>query len=86
MKRKILRITGENLLNMFVAGLKPVHEVIAGVPPDARIVNVRHGWPNEIYILLESDNFPMVAEGQELPFIDITVKIFAPELINLGVK
>lgn len=84
MKRKILRISGKQLLNMFGFGLKPMHEVIAGTPADARIVNVHHGWPNEVEILLESEEFEAVPEGHGVPYLSITVRSFAPELTTLG--
>lgn len=84
MKRKILRIPCELLLNMFAVGLKSMHEVIAGVPADARIVNVHHGWPNDIDILLESEEFEAVPEGHGVPYLSITVRSFAPELTTLG--
>lgn len=37
------------------------------VPKDARLVNVRHGWPNVIEILIESAEFEEVQEGSEIP-------------------
>lgn len=78
MKRAIFRISGEMLLSMFAEGLKPMHEIVAGLPKDAKIINVRHGWQNEIDILLESETFSPVNEGSELPFLTITARTFAP--------
>jgi hypothetical protein len=82
-KYKIFRISDALLLNIFSAGLKPLHEVVEGIPVDAKIVNVQHGWPNAIDILLQSDKFSENAEGEPIPFLNVTVRTFAPELTSI---
>lgn len=81
MKVKILRISPEFFFSLFTEGLHPDrgYEVTKdALPADARLVNVRYwppyGWPNWIELLVESESFPEVGEGQEAAFLNPIVE------------
>ena len=72
---KVLELSGEILLSMFSNGMKPTHEISGGIPADARIVNVKHGWPNSVTILLESPQVEEIPEGETIPSMAITQRV-----------
>lgn len=85
MKVKRLQISADLLFEMFSAGF---HEggytvIDDAIPADAKLVNVRyfppHGWPNSIELLIESDSFAEVGEGQEPPTFSPTMRKEYPE-------
>lgn len=63
---------------------KPLHEIVRGIPADAKLINVQHGWPNEIDILLESREFEAVDEGEPIPFLTVTTRQFSSEVVRFG--
>lgn len=65
-----LVVSEELLLQLFSAGEHRGYSITANaIPADARVVNVHHGWPDGIEILLESPEFSPVKEGDEIPFL-----------------
>jgi hypothetical protein len=71
-RRKILRLSVPGFLAM-VRGAFPPAEVIADpVPADARVVDVRlapWGLPETLEVLLESDAFDPVPDGEVYPVL-----------------
>ena len=37
------------------------------IPEDAKLVNVRHAWPNAVELLIESQSYDELKEGDEIP-------------------
>lgn len=68
MKAKRLIISAELFFTMLQEGFHPGgYSVIENaVPRDAKLINVRHAWPNEIELLISSEGFPEVEEGAEI--------------------
>lgn len=63
-----LAISSELFCAMFAFGHHSAYSVVdCSIPDGARIINVRHGWPNVIELLLESENFPELTEGEVIP-------------------
>lgn len=76
---KRLIVTWELARNFIVTGQhERRYNVFDGVPPDAELVNVRHAWPHCIELLLVSDAFEEVKEGEEIPLLHpfVTTDIF----------
>jgi hypothetical protein len=77
MKFKRLLITPERVFELFTAGIhSPSAYVIdqaAAIPSDARLVNVRHAWPSEIELLIESESFEEVKQGDVIPELNVVV-------------
>jgi hypothetical protein len=70
MRVKRLRISSELLCQLFTAGAHHGYRVVEQpVPEDARVRNVRLGWPDEMEVLLESETFDDVRQGDEIPFL-----------------
>lgn len=69
MKAKRLRISFELLRELFTAGAHSTGYTVEqdAIPADAQLVNVRHGWPNEVELLIASDTFPYIKAGDEVP-------------------
>lgn len=77
MRYKRLIISVELFFGLFTQGFHPErgYAVIADpIPPDAKLVHVRHAWPNQIEILISSDTFPELKKGQEIPQITPTLR------------
>ena len=68
-KVKRLQISPELLFELFTAGphLGGYSVVEDAVPADAKLINVRHGWPNQIELLIESEEFPEIEDGEKIP-------------------
>jgi len=65
---KRLCISPRTFLDLFTEGFHVPYSVDENaIPPDAQIVNVRHGWPDTIEVLIRSDSFPELHEGEEIP-------------------
>lgn len=59
-----------DLVFAMLRGDHPAFRVVADeVPADAKLVNVQHAWPNCIDVLVESETFSPVPEGEEIPFL-----------------
>jgi hypothetical protein len=72
MKRRyrILRITSELFVGLFTKGQHPAYLVTQeAIPDDACIRNVRLGWPDYVELVLESEEFDEVIEGQPIPVL-----------------
>lgn len=70
MRIRRLCISAELFLSLFHAGQRPAYAVVENaVPGDARLVNVRHGWPNSIELLIESESFDEVPQAEKIPDI-----------------
>lgn len=70
MGRRILHISG-NFFTLFFSGGEKHYRVIRdAIPGDARIVNVRLGWPDVLEILLESPEWEDNREGDVYPPIE----------------
>jgi hypothetical protein len=70
MKRRfrLLRITSELFVGLFTKGLHPGYLVTKEpIPDDARIRNVRLGWPDYVELVLESEEFEDLKEGDPIP-------------------
>jgi hypothetical protein len=63
-----LTISPEILFMLFAPGPHSGYTVVDhAVPADAELVNVRHGWPNVIELLIESADFEELSEGAIIP-------------------
>lgn len=72
---RILRISAELFLELFKQGTHPGYNVaINAIPDNTRIVNVRFGWPECIEMLLESEEFDPVNDGEVIPYLSPTVE------------
>lgn len=62
-------ITGELLFHLFQNGEhnSPRYRVSNGFPLDARLINVKHGWPHLVELLVASVEFDEVPDGQVIP-------------------
>lgn len=69
MKVKRILISPALAFNL-MRGTHPAFRVVADeVPEDAKLVNVLHSWPSTIELLIESETFPEVPDGQEIPIL-----------------
>jgi hypothetical protein len=79
-RRKIVSITDALLVQMMAAGFIGSYEVIEdGLPPDARIVDVRFSafsqpGHNTLELLIESAEFEPIEEGQRYPHLNPTFR------------
>jgi hypothetical protein len=65
---KRLTISSELFCAIFSAGQHGAYTVVQnGIPDDARLINLRHAWPSAIELLLESERFDEVREGEVIP-------------------
>lgn len=79
---KTLRISPELFFELFRDGLRAYRVIRDAVPLDAQLVNVRHGWPNYIEVLISSSEFDEVTEGEIVPLLEPvaeTVNLESPE-------
>lgn len=70
MRFKRLIITAELFFDLFTSGVHPPRTYRVdedAIPSDARLVNVRHGWPDALEILIESQSFEEVKQGDVIP-------------------
>lgn len=72
-RRKALRISAQMFAQMFKQGARVAFEVeSSGLPADARIVEARldlFDYPDTLALLVESETFGELAEGQLYPDI-----------------
>lgn len=68
-KVRRLRISAEQLFELFKDGDHPGWTVNRGVPEDAELMNVHHLWPNSIELLIRSESFDAVKLGDEIPTV-----------------
>jgi hypothetical protein len=76
MKAKILRMSNQIILNMFGPGFHPAYECIENpLPQDAKIrgMQVRIEEASELWLRIESEEFPEIEEGYRLPFLETPV-------------
>lgn len=66
---KRLQIAPAIFFRLFSAGDHAGYMVEQGIPTDAKLMNVRHGWPDMIELLIQSESFEEIKEGQEIPFL-----------------
>jgi hypothetical protein len=71
MKVKSVEMSAELLFHLFAAGHHPGGYTVVkdAIPEDARLVNVKHGWPHTIALLIESESFEDVQPGQITPIL-----------------
>ena len=72
MKYKRLKISVELFFSLFTDGLHPsgAYRVIGDpIPRDAKLVHVRHAWPNDLEKLMSSESFPEVVPGEEIQLL-----------------
>ena len=69
MKYKRVLISPELLLQLFTPGPHPAgYTVVAeAIPEDAKVINVCHGWPSRIELLISSETFERLSPGDEIP-------------------
>jgi hypothetical protein len=68
MKHRILPVSA-TLVFALLRGEQLAYRVIKNeMPEDAKLVNVRHGWPDTIELLIESETFEDIPEGAKIPF------------------
>lgn len=74
MKYKRLQISVDLLFMMFSEGhSSPGYRVTGdGIPHDAKLVNVRHAWPNTVELLIESESFAEIKDCDEIPVFSPT--------------
>ena len=65
---RILRVSAELFLSCYTEGLHKFSYRVVGdaLPADAKCVNVRHAFPNEIELVIESESFPEIRRGEQL--------------------
>jgi hypothetical protein len=82
MKVKRLIISFELLAQLFFAGEHSGgYSVIEdAIPTDAKLLNVRQSWPTGLELLIESNEFPEVSEGSNIP--ELTPKIRRFEYVH----
>jgi hypothetical protein len=68
MRVKTIRFSFELLADLFSNGEHGPHSysVEQGIPADAKLVNVRHGWPNPVEMVISSEEFPEIKDGEEI--------------------
>ena len=76
MKRfRILRISSELFVGLFTRGLHPGYLVTReALPDDTSIRNVRLGWPDSVELVLESEEFGDVKDGDPIPLLTPVVE------------
>jgi hypothetical protein len=54
--------------------------VMEGFPEDGRIVDANFDWFHDrVALKVESESFPEVSDGGEIPYFQITIKTYMPE-------
>jgi hypothetical protein len=74
---KRLKISAQLFFSLFSEGFHPDHAytVVADpIPADAQLANVRLGWPNDIELVIQSETFPELKEGEEIPLMQPTLR------------
>lgn len=77
MKYKRLKISAELFFGLFTAGHHPerAYTVMADpIPKDAQLINIRRGWPNDIELVISSETFPALKQGDEIPLMMPTLR------------
>jgi hypothetical protein len=77
MRYKRMIISAELFLSLLTEGEHPARGyTVTGdaVPVDAKLVHVRHSWPNSIELLLSSETFPTCKVGEEIPLMTPTMR------------
>lgn len=78
MHRRIrsLKISEEFFFSLFTSGFYEAGYTVLSnaIPKDAKLVNVRFGWPHEIEILIESQEFEEVGEGEIPPYLTPVIR------------
>jgi hypothetical protein len=71
---RTVKFSVELLFDLFGPGHHPGGYTVVkdAIPEDARLINVRHDWPNSVEFLIESPSFPELGRGDELsPLIPV---------------
>jgi len=76
MRVKLLPVSSELAFNLMRGEHRGYRVVKNEIPSDAKLINVRHGWPDSVELLIQSETFEDIAEGQEIPY-------FMPEFESL---
>lgn len=75
MGKRYVQISFELLVDMLRQGSKHSYEVIEGLPEDAKIFSLRHGYSNKLDILVFSSQWED-KEDEPTGRIDVTFKAF----------
>lgn len=91
MKWKRFRISSELFLQLFMSGDHRGFRIVEqAIPDDAQLVNVLHAFPNDIELLIYSEEFPALKAGEQIPeLVPVCVQvqpIDGPRLIIPGVQ
>jgi hypothetical protein len=76
-KIKRLKVSAQLFFGLFSEGFHPdrAYTVVADpIPPDAQLVNLRLGWPNDIELVIKSETFPDLKESEEIPLMQPTLR------------
>lgn len=77
LRYKRLIVSAELFFGLLTEGPHPerAYSVIKDpLPADAKLVHVRHAWPNSIEMLISSETFPELKRGEEIPSITPTLR------------
>ena len=87
-RRKAIRISDRFLADLFREGARTYRVVKDAVPADAQVVSVHFDFsmaPAMIFMLVESDSFDEVPEGQPWPILDPKMETIAiPDSAKFG--
>jgi hypothetical protein len=79
---RIITFSTDFLFDCFRTGEHPLsrYAVVHGLPEDAELVNVRHGWLNTIELLIRSAEFELLEDGELPRHMVPTIKKICPEM------
>jgi len=67
---RVLRVSAAFFIDMFKPGEHSAYNVVSnGIPYDTRLLNVRFAWPEQLELLIASDQFDEVKEGDVIPYL-----------------
>lgn len=80
MRAKIYRISAQQFMDLLVEKTTHNFFVDAGIPKDSKVISIRYTQdvPHTIDLMIESEHFDMVPEGEPLP-------IAPPIVVNASV-
>jgi hypothetical protein len=67
---KTLIVSWEFFRDLFIEGEHPANSYRVlrnAIPSDAVLVNARYVWPNSLELLIHSESYPEVKEGEDYP-------------------
>jgi hypothetical protein len=83
-RRKTLHVSVPIFLALFRTGRQPDYEVVDGMPKDAAVIDVKKGSAfgtyrdDTICLVIESETFPELAEGDPIPEMFVTFRRIEP--------